>query len=1131
MATNFSSNGNAFGIGTPGKTKKQSEMERSRSPLANNALNGDDSESPDFAKQTEANRQTPQDAKAKLSGGDKQYKQANSVNTIDPATVDLNAKLGQGSLSVSAAVNKFLTSPTEAGFKSDLGVKYSGGDSVDTTVPTINADGTMGSTTSTTTTPGSFKITGGATTDMSVAEQDKEAQLKALKDSAGFKSAFTLGADGKWVPKSFAQVAQEGIDSGEIGSYTALDKAKKTDHLMLLLKQLQGLEDAGMGNSSEAQAIQSTIMSEDDDGIVAGLIMAKDKYNRLTGKADAGKNMSWSGDSGSKNFNVADIANLTSSDISKEMSSALKDPAGGGLFGGDWATNMIKEIDDESSEYKLSSGREKKLNEDVFKAGEMFLNKWNKQFVEQDAIVNKTLGDLAPKIIEELKKSGAGKEAIAWFQTASKGDIAKMLREAIYDKSSGLGSEQRAQLEKYLGELTGQTADATRKGGMLASWMTELQKTGAFTDENGKKVQPNSDQKMDILNILNNSTMTDEQKAAALEKAFTEVAASQNAKLTTAMGEVLQGNMTIKQSSEQMFAGMISSMTSIVGSKLEETLQHALGVGSEVTGEPLAALITANPQLVDATIQDAVGQQTQEFNTQWNTANDKAVALVEKSKKTALEYRAKADAQKASDLGKIKERIAETAKVPAAVQAQLVELDKQRDERIAEVSADPNKAAAEKAGKVYVMSPANRAIMEKAIEKIQQDYDLQHDKLLRAYNTATDQVAAYAKCGNPDDPNFVANLLNSGNESLIAIGKIMQNNERTVSAVIASNDEIANKAVSAVALLGKFKAYYDAKVSSPAALLKINIGLAKSLGANGGLPGIDLSVVGKPNPAGGFYTVKDAIDMGMAAAGLSMGATGQPVMTRGGGAATDEQIAAASSAGDQAINDYSGPDGATLSAVEYVPAQLATTPGWQGTVYPDEPAAEETPEAPTEGGGRDRDRGREPISKGNVKVINYGGDPKSTSKVIVTDANGESVEISGLPEEDIRAIEAGTSGATMGDLGDLVSKGAVTVAKVVGGPIVAGAMKLYDWLTGAAKDEEPARDPAVTNALASSAADAAAQAEEDKNDPTVSTDIEDVTDEDNKADRDRGDSDGGDSDGGDSDGGSSRGSMKGGYAI
>ena len=1135
MATNFGSgNGNAFGVGTPGKTKKQSEMERSRSPLANNALNSADENSPDFAKQATENRQTSKEAAAKTGGTDKQYNQAASVNTIDPATRDLNAKLGQGSLSVSAAVNKFLSSPTQAGFNSDLGVKYSGGKDVTTTVPTIDASGNLVDTTATTTTPGSFNITGKASFDQTVSEEEKQKQLNALRDTEGFKASFKQGPDGRWIPKTFAEIAQDGINNGEIGSYTALDKAKKTDHLMLLLKQLQGLEDAGMGNSSEAQAIQSTIMNEDEDGVVAGLIMAKDKYKRLTGVADAGKNLSWSGDKGSKTFNVADIANLTSADISKEMSSALKDPAGGGLFGGDWAETMLKDIDTESSEYKLSSDREKKLNEDVFKAATGFLDKWGKQFTEQDVIVNKTLGDLAPKIIEELRKSGAGEEAIAWFQTASKGDLAKALREAIYDKNSGLGADQRAQLEKYLGELTGQTTDATRKGGMIASWMTQLQKTGAFTDEDGKEVKPNADQKMDILNILNNSTLTDEQKAAALEKKFTDIAINQNAKLTTAMGEVLKGNATIKQASEQMLAGMVASMASIAGSKLEEIIQKKLGVGKEVTGKDMATLITANPQLVDEVLQDSVGQQSEEFNTQWNTANEKAVALVGKAQTTAKEYRTKAEAQIAGDKEKLKARILETSQLPAKIQAQLVELDKQRDERIAAVSNDPNKAAAvaRGAGNTYTMSAANRSIMDAAIAKIETEYDQQHDKLLRAYNDATDQTKAYLACGNPDDPEFAARLAASDNPSLSAIGKIMLNNVKTVNDVIASNDAVAKRATDAVALLGRFKSYYALKIASPSTIIGMNIALAKLVGSGdtGGIPPDVLANVGQPKPTGGYYSLSDVISSYLASVGLSYdGATQkQPVMFKGGGGATATDIATAASAGDQVINDYSGPEGATLSAVDYMPAQLAATK-WEGSedpyigdpsAYYEEPATEvEDPKVT-----RDRDP-KTPIGKGSIKVINWGGNPKAgPSKVEITNADGTKTIVTDISEDEIRDMvsDSNTKSLTWGDVIDKVTANAGTILKVIGG-MVAGPIGAMVGKSAGTTITKVAGTPTTTPPVAATEEpDTAAE------DPVIEypagTDAEEDPRGKEPKEKPSKDNDN------DNDGGSSRGSLRGGYA-
>ncbi len=856
--------GNKSLTDSQGLTQKQKDSEAGVHP--SNGGFSQPEPKPDFAQEATKTKQTPPQTSEVMQGTTSATKQGASTTAVDPVVADMNARLGQASLAVKAAMGKFLGGGVSADVKSTQSVNY---------VPGTAGTATVGTTPGTAAVPGSFQISGDTSWDSEAAAKLKAEELQKIKDSADFKMAFKIDAQGNVTPKTFDDVIKERIASGEIGSYGDVTTDQKLDHMFLLAKQLKAMEAAGRGDSAEAQAIQQTIDQEDDTGAMAGLQMATRKFNQLTGQAQSG-NLEWSGDEGSEAKNVADITSLTTSQLKDEIDSAMKDPASGGLFGGDWALNMQKEVDRESSEFKLSSSREKELNDNILQASQAYLDDFSTQFSAQDKEINTQLSSVGPAIQAAVK----GTAGEAWFEQAAKTGLAAAFRAAVYDPESGLAEDQRKILEKYLGGLTGEGADSFRENGLLSKWMKEISTTGSFTGEDGKKVSPNADQKLEILNILSDKSLDAAGKKKALTEAFAGVAREQNGKLTSALSDVVSGNKTLGEATKQMISGSTDSILSFSGSKTEEAVMSILGIKDdaawkamtpEARSRAMSAAIIANPQLTQSLIQEESARLADNFNKSYNKilkdSTEKVAAVKAQKTKLVTDMRAKT----LKDIETVRKNVL------AKMQAASASVDPKNPENVyinaynTAVQNAINEAAAKNGttpDRISITSPLigtfNVPVFDdKGVPVKNADGSIQYKEVpsFREAGVAYEN-AAKAKQASVlatvdaavKDGDYLATLIGTGSQeeikkalsqikdpNLLAALKQLDANWDTAAEYSTRLDGISSDASNALKALEPFKENYTKSITSPQAIVKLNMMLSKKIEGDLGITDGSLS--------------------------------------------------------------------------------------------------------------------------------------------------------------------------------------------------------------------------------------------------------------------------------------------------
>lgn len=566
--------------GSTGLTKKQEEMGQTRNPYGV-TMNAPKAPSTGVEQQT----QSPFEQKQKMEGQNKQYQQNKATTESNQQMNELNAKLGQGALEVQAAVNKFLSAPTQ------------GADIRGTNTASFDAASKQWGVT--TALDDTKKL------DPIIAE--KTAQQAGVTGSAAFKDIWGVDpVTGDMTPVSYQDYIKKQVASGTIGGFNEVGKDAKVNHMMQLVAQLNALDQAGMADSPQYTALQNMITREDDQGLVAGLVRAKQKFNRLTGKDDYGKRLTYSGDAGGKEYTVGDIGGLKAGTIKSEVEKGVLDPASTGLFSGDWGATTRREADTESAEYKAAAEHEKQLNQEVYTAGKSWANKWASDLQAKANVIMPKLKAIAPTIKAELEKQGAiGAEGLAWFEAASSGDLVTVMTNAVLDPTSGLLPEQRKILGKYLGDLLGDPNYVEK--GQLATWMDQLNTKGFFMAEDGRtEVKPTPAQKMDILNILYNPGLSDADKMTRVQNKFKEVASTQQNSLENAMESVNRGLVGFDDAVKTVTDSTTKSIASYSGSALEELAREHYGVTDKewesldagARAARIQGLIKANPNII-----------------------------------------------------------------------------------------------------------------------------------------------------------------------------------------------------------------------------------------------------------------------------------------------------------------------------------------------------------------------------------------------------------------------------------------------------------------------------------------------------------------------------------------------------
>jgi hypothetical protein len=407
---------------------------------------------------------------------------------------------------------------------------------------------------------------GGADIDSVVAEKKRQQEL--LK---GTLSPFATEIAGKLKAKTFGQVVKEQM--GEDPEVT---------RMLQMVTSMQDLESRGLVGSPEARALEAQLREADKFGMVTSLRNAMNEYNRLMGLG-GGEEAKWYGDAGDTGYSALSLAGLGEDVIRTEVEKA-KDFSSG-LFGGDFEENLQKQYDIESLEGQRAARRAEQLHGELFEAFKTYVQQVDPEFQkERDAIKTK-MKAASEAVRASMLLTAEGREALQWLDMLGGDedeDVVSTLMTALSDPNSGLGKEQRDAIAQFIGKVGEST------GGQLDIWLESLGKSGKipFTDADGKTtmVEPTGDQKLQILNLMQDTNIPATEKSARLKEIVrnigidktTGVGASVDAALDTAKKT---GNMDVALTA--FTASMAKSLQTFAYSRTEDAVRAALGVSIE----------------------------------------------------------------------------------------------------------------------------------------------------------------------------------------------------------------------------------------------------------------------------------------------------------------------------------------------------------------------------------------------------------------------------------------------------------------------------------------------------------------------------------------------------------------------
>jgi len=174
------------------------------------------------------------------------------------------------------------------------------------------------------------------------------------------------------------------------------DVVKKQNYLLGLADRLQMLEDQGLGNSAEARALRHSIMLEDDQGLVQLIYDANKEYKKNV-LGEKGEGLTWSGD-GFTEFSAKDFVSLSADELAKEIQNTAVGALG--IFSGDYAVNLKRQLDEMRNEYLKSGQEEVKRNQEFTRLAEDYLENWGDTMGGEATAIQKDFSDA----IDDLEK-------------------------------------------------------------------------------------------------------------------------------------------------------------------------------------------------------------------------------------------------------------------------------------------------------------------------------------------------------------------------------------------------------------------------------------------------------------------------------------------------------------------------------------------------------------------------------------------------------------------------------------------------------------------------------------------------------------------------------------------------------
>jgi hypothetical protein len=452
---------------------------------------------------------------------------------IDMAVAEASPKIGIFKYKLQEEVNNFLTQgPTETGLQSYVGT-----------------DGLV--------------HTGTSQDALNPAVAEKQgAQQGILNTMRPFLEQ--TGAGG-FKAKQFKDVA-----SGLFANPTA-----DTSRLIQMVDTLDMLEDQGMSQTTEAQALRAQLEEMDTFGIASDLRNTKKTYEQLmgAGRQDPTK---WYGETGKEGNTALELATLSSTNIQDELEKAMVSASG--LFSGEVESSLKKTFDTQSAQAERASKWSQEANTQLSSALDTVLKEERGEFGTAKDNLYKVLDQVKGPLNEIMKKYP---EATFWGDMMQDtGSFYEFITTALNDPESGIAAEDRAMLRKYLGDAAGEQ-------GQFSMWLDELSSTGGFTvvqeDANGvpkeTTLRPDGAMKNQITRLLSDPNVDKQWALGQVKEMMYNVKIDPSTTVRSFFGDLLSGVKDLsdtKATQQEFTTSLEKTMAGFLGTKTEDIFKRGM---------------------------------------------------------------------------------------------------------------------------------------------------------------------------------------------------------------------------------------------------------------------------------------------------------------------------------------------------------------------------------------------------------------------------------------------------------------------------------------------------------------------------------------------------------------------------
>lgn len=522
----------------PGLTPKQEDMATARSPLAGQDMNQPKpKEQGNVASVQQQEQAGIEKQKKEAQGVTSQQAQQQQQSGVGQAVEQVATKMGNFAHSLRARVNQLLTGAAQ-------------------TTGIGQATSTFG--------PGGALTVKEGAEDISSVVAEKKRQQELLRSTM---TPFATQVGDRLQAKTFGQVVKDQLgDDPEV------------TRMLQMVTAMQDLDARGLKGSPEARALEAQLQEMDKFGMVTQLRDAMNEYNRMMGLGKEEDTARWYGGD-TEGYSAADLLSISENELRTEIEKAKSFSSG--LFSGDFEENLKKKFDTESAEAQAAARRAEKLHGELYSAFQTFAQETGGEFMKaKDAIENQF--KIASGGIEAaLATTKEGKEAIQWLDLlgGAEGEtFMQTLQSALRNPNSGLAKEQRAMIEDFLAK----TVEGV-PGGMLAYWMDTLGKTGKVpikgADGKYTMVEPSGDQKLQILNLMEDKSIPPEQKSAKMKELVRSIGTDLQTNIGTTVDKALD---TAKNTGSTTAAlavfstSLVQSLNTFARSRSEDAVRWAL---------------------------------------------------------------------------------------------------------------------------------------------------------------------------------------------------------------------------------------------------------------------------------------------------------------------------------------------------------------------------------------------------------------------------------------------------------------------------------------------------------------------------------------------------------------------------